>query len=453
MKFAIPDAVLEATRLTKAGRLADATVLLRRMLAGHEPEPAHSPPTIDGIAEPPAPSWAAPRASEGSQADATHQTSRRLSGLLHRLLGGDVQPPANEGVRPTPAPRPAPFPTPSPSPRSSPSPEPSPEPERSREPEASPAPYPSPASEPSPVSTQSPSWAPGKQFLTASFTNPAGTRPYKLYVPSGYRDGVPVPLIVMLHGCTQSPDDFAAGTRMNGAGEAHTCLVAWPAQIKAANMGKCWNWFNETDQRRDSGEPSLIAGITRQVMRDYSVDPRRVYVAGLSAGGAAAAIMGAAYPDLYAAIGVHSGLACGAAHDMASALAAMKRGGHGAPQETGHGRGGVTRRAVPAIVFHGGGDTTVNPRNGDAVVSQLASAEAPWRRVEEGQVPGGHAWRRTSHVDAGGRSLIEYWQIRGAGHAWSGGSPAGSFTDPRGPDATGEMVRFFLEHPQADGAL
>jgi poly(hydroxyalkanoate) depolymerase family esterase len=288
----------------------------------------------------------------------------------------------------------------------------------------------------------------GAQFLTAHFSNKAGSRPYKLYVPSGYRAGQPVPLIVMLHGCTQSPDDFAAGTRMNDAAEKHMCLVAYPGQTGAANMQKCWNWFNEGDQQRGQGEPSLIAGITRQVMCDYAVDPARVYVAGLSAGGAAAAVMGDAYPDLYTAIGVHSGLACGAARDMQSALSAMQRGGTVAAASS-----GKPRRLVPAIVFHGDRDGTVNPRNGDAVVAQSAQATELATRVEDGRVPGGHAYRRTLHIDASRRTVIEQWVVHGAGHAWFGGSPAGSYTDPRGPDATREMLRFFLEHthPAAAG--
>jgi poly(hydroxyalkanoate) depolymerase family esterase len=344
MMNAIPDEMLEATRLTKAGRLIEATASLR-----------------DG-----------------------------LSGWFHRLTGGGPRL-AGDPEHPTLTP------------------------------------------------------VPKMRFLTASYSNQAGTRPYKLFVPSLYRHGTPVPLIVMLHGCTQSPDDFAAGTRMNELAEAHTCLVAWPEQISQANPAKCWNWFNADDQRRDSGEPSLIAGITREVMRDHSVDPWRVYVSGLSAGGAAAAIMGEAYPELYAAIGVHSGLPCGAACGLASALRAMKRGGDGRLTA-----GAKPGRLVPAIVFHGDQDTTVNPRNADAVVDQTAHGCPLTVEVRQGQVPGGHAYSRALHLDAGGRAVIEQWVIHGAGHAWSGGSLDGSHTDPFGPDASEEMLRFFLTHPHQD---
>jgi len=350
MKFTLPPALLEATRLTKAGRLTDATAAIQRLLSGGatpdraKPQARRSPPTIDGQAE-------APGAAKPT-------------------------PPRNAGAK----------------------------------------------------------------FLAASFTNQAGTRPYKLYVPSGYH-GQPVPLVVMLHGCTQSPDDFAAGTGMNDAAEEHTCLVAYPGQTKSANMQKCWNWFSAADQRRDAGEPSLIAGITRKIMETYAVDPRRVYIAGLSAGGAAAAIMGDAYPELYAAIGVHSGLACGAARDVQSAFAAMQQGSAGSPQRPGH-------RVVPAIVFHGDRDTTVNPRNGDAVVKQSAQAASLQQRTEDGRTQGGHGYSRTRYENAARQTVIEQWTIHGAGHAWSGGSSAGSYTDPHGPDATREMLRFFLEHPQ-----
>ncbi len=281
-------------------------------------------------------------------------------------------------------------------------------------------------------------------FLSGSFGNAAGTRPYRLYVPSRLA-AQPVPLIVMLHGCMQSPEDFAAGTGMNEAAEARTCLVLYPGQTAAAHKQRCWRWFSAHDQRRDLGEPSIIAGITRQVMREYAVDPARVYVAGLSAGGAAAAIMGQAYPDLYAAIGVHSGLACGAACDPASALHAMQ-----------HGNAAITRnrraaspgsRMLPAIVFHGDRDTVVSPRNADDVVAQLKQGRAFGMRDASGRSPDGTAFRRVLSLDASGTPVIEQWTIQGGGHAWSGGRQAGSFTDARGPDATREMLRFFAGHP------
>jgi poly(hydroxyalkanoate) depolymerase family esterase len=286
----------------------------------------------------------------------------------------------------------------------------------------------------------------GGKFIAATYSNAAGSRAYKLYVPSGYH-GQALPLVVMLHGCSQSPDDFAAGTRMNVICEEQTCLVVYPAQSSDANPAKCWNWFRPTDQRRGQGEPSLVAGITRQVMRDYSVDPQRVYIAGLSAGAAAAAVMGATYPDLYAAIGVHSGLACGAANDLPSALVAMRQGDLAA--ESGFGDISADlgdRPAVPTIVFHGDQDTTVHPRNGDHVIARSMRTMSAQKAVHPGQVPGGHAYTRTIHTDASGRAVFEQWDIHGAGHAWSGGSRAGSFTDPSGPDAAREMLRFFLEH-------
>ena len=176
-------------------------------------------------------------------------------------------------------------------------------------------------------------------------------------------------------------------------------------------------------------------------MRDYSVDPKRVYVGGLSAGGAAAAIMGATYPDLYAAIGIHSGLACGAASDLPSAFVAMRQGG-GSDDRAILDDGPI----VPTIVFHGDRDTTVHPSNGDQILEQSARTTSTEKKVDRGRVPGGHAYTRTIHTDASGRGIFEHWNIHGAGHAWSGGSPAGSYTDPRGPDATREMLRFFLEH-------
>jgi poly(hydroxyalkanoate) depolymerase family esterase len=279
----------------------------------------------------------------------------------------------------------------------------------------------------------------GARFEEHVYVNEAGSRPYKLYVPSTHH-GEPLPLVVMLHGCTQSPDDFAAGTRMNEIAEELGFLVAYPGQTQAANMQKCWNWFNAADQRRDQGEPSLIAGITRSIMQDLPVEPGQVYIAGLSAGGAKAAIMGATYPDLYAAVGVHSGLACGAARDMASAFAAMKQGGGASGVRAGSGQ------PVPTIIFHGDRDTTVHPVNGDEVAIQARAGAAHRTVVEQGRSQGGMAFTRTVHRDDAGRAMLEQWVLHGAGHAWSGGSANGSYTDPRGPDASRELVRFFLEH-------
>ncbi|MBR0664432.1 PHB depolymerase family esterase [Roseomonas hellenica] len=293
----------------------------------------------------------------------------------------------------------------------------------------------------------------GAEFLAGSHSGDAGSRSYKLYIPSTYR-GAAGPLIVMLHGCTQSPDDFAVGTRMNALAEEHACLIAYPSQTQAANPQRCWNWFSPGDQQRDRGEPALIAGITRQVMRDYTVDPGRVYVAGLSAGGAAAAIMARAYPDLYAAVGVHSGLACGAARDMPSAFAAMRNGAP-APGQSGHEgtAGGRVRRTVPTIVFHADRDATVHPRNGEQVIDQAGASGSLRPEVQRGQVPGGHAYTRTLYANGAGEVVLEHWLIHGGAHAWSGGSAAGSYTDPRGPDASREMLRFFLAHPHGAGSI
>jgi poly(hydroxyalkanoate) depolymerase family esterase len=275
----------------------------------------------------------------------------------------------------------------------------------------------------------------GARFEELTYANEAGTRRYKLFVPSSYC-GERLPLIVMLHGCKQSPDDFAAGTRMNElAEEEQGFLVAYPEQSSSANSSRCWNWFNAEGQLRDRGEPSLIAGITRQIMGNLAVDPARVYIAGLSAGGAAAAIMGSIYPDLYAAIGVHSGLACGAAKDLPSAFTAMRQGGSPPP---------VTR-PVPTIVFHGDRDSTVNPLNGDQIIGQLKAGRTLNRTVSRGQSAGGVGYTRSVHADENGNPVLEQWVLHGAGHAWSGGSQAGSYTDPRGPDASREMLRFFIE--------
>jgi poly(hydroxyalkanoate) depolymerase family esterase len=286
------------------------------------------------------------------------------------------------------------------------------------------------------------------QFITASCSNRAGTRSYKVYIPSCYTTGLALPLVVMLHGCKQNPDDFAAGTGMNQLAEEQRCVIVYPAQAKRANGSNCWNWFRPGDQQRDRGEPSLIADITREVLERYGLDRTRCYIAGLSAGGAMAAIMGANYPDLYAAVGIHSGLPTGAAHNVPSAFAAMKKASNA------HGAG---KSQTPAIVFHGDRDATVHPLNGQQVVNQHAPAPAGLNRaadaastVRQGRKPQGRAYTVTLRQDANGKTVTEHWVVHGAGHAWAGGSPKGSYTDPSGPDASREMLRFFYEHSLAD---
>jgi poly(hydroxyalkanoate) depolymerase family esterase len=386
--------VREATRLTRAGQLVEATALLQRMLRGErDPGPASrraaptplarlEPPTIDAKARVVEESERRPVAQAAStqrpKRPAPLDGMRKFSGLGLRGPIGRA-PPSTSDIVPE-----------------------------------------------------------GTKFIESTFSNAAGSRTYKLFIPSRSR-GQQFPLVVMLHGCTQSPDDFAAGTRMNFLAEEQNCFVVYPEQPSGANQAKCWNWFRPGDQQRGGGEPSLIAGITRQVMRDHAIDPKRVYVAGLSAGGAAAAIMGATYADLYASVGIHSGLACGAASDLPSAFVAMRQG-------NGSDAIGKAGSPVPTIVFHGDRDTTVHPNNGDRILEQSAKATSSTTKVLRGRVPHGHAYTRIILTDGAGPAMSEHWNIHGAGHAWSGGSPAGSYTDPRGPDATREMLRFFLEH-------
>jgi poly(hydroxyalkanoate) depolymerase family esterase len=285
-----------------------------------------------------------------------------------------------------------------------------------------------------------------------SYSNAAGARAYKLYIPKTYAEKR-MPLIVMLHGCTQNPDDFAAGTRMNELADKHAFLVAYPAQSAHANGSNCWNWFNVSDQARDRGEPSLIAGITREVASSYRVDDQRIFVAGLSAGAAMAVILGATYPELFAAVGAHSGLPYGAADDVPSAFAAMRGGSgpifrrRGLKSRTSTPRVTPTR-APPTIVFHGDYDTTVHADNGSEIVDQaiaLGGAQTGLEKSVQVRVPAnGRECTITTYRDSMTRPCIEYWVLHGSGHAWSGGCSNGSYIDERGPDASAEMVRFFL---------
>lgn len=406
------DLMAEATRLTRTGRLAEATAVIQRTLTS---VPATTISEVDT-----------------NCADAPIEAALRVidtSPPSTETAGGGATRSWRAGGEPTTA-RPA-------------------APRRTFSPHALRVPGSMPRTA-GPVSSGMPdlvssSNRASESFVEKVYTNRAGTRAYRLYIPSGYT-GQAVPLVVMLHGCTQTPVDFAAGTGMNVLAESETFLVAYPEQAPSANGSKCWNWFQESDQHRDAGEPSLIAGITRQVMSEYSVDVNRVYVAGLSSGGAMAAIMAATYPHLYAAVGVHSGLAYGAAHDLPSAFAVMKQG------RLQHAR--QLTEIIPLIAFHGDGDTTVAPVNADRLFDQWLQAARDGQgsvrdvNVERGQVVRGHGYTRSIYHDASGRAIMEKWMVHQAGHAWSGGSPSGSYTDPKGPDASAEMVRFFNEHPK-----
>ena len=410
-----PPGMDEVARLTRAGRLTEATSLVQRLLRGEGAvEPAAAPaaapdPTVlegefvrlDAAPGPQARSDTPDRTRPAGKMPGSRSGKGARTGLGETLRGlaARLQPTGLRGGG-TGAPRPPAEPLPD-----------------------------------------------GASFATASHSGAAGMRTYKLYVPANRGDGLR-PLVVMLHGCTQSPDDFAAGTRMNAFAERHGVYVAYPEQPASANAQRCWNWFKPEDQRRGHGEPDLLAGITRRIMRDHAVDPNRVYIAGLSAGGAAAAIMGEAYPDLYAAVGVHSGLPAGAAHDLPSALAVMRQGDRGATGRAGGGAGSAgAGHPVPTIIFHGDRDAVVHPRNGDQVAARaVVAAAGHGTEMQHGEAPGRRSYSRTLHTDSSGRTLCEQWAIHGAGHAWAGGSPTGSYTDPQGPDATAEMMRFFLEH-------
>ena len=407
------DGMAEATRLTRAGRLAEATAIIQRTLRGvlHKDGPGTGQ---DSATEP------AYRIVEEkpSATETSTESSRRGTVPGNDTPAGSAKgrPAAAPGVHSHEAQRPPE------SIRSS--------TERIRRV--------TPGAPPSPAQTSG-------QFIDRTFSNAAGTRAYKLYIPSAYA-GQPLPLVIMLHGCTQSSVDFAAGTRMNVLAERDTFFVAYPEQAQSANSSKCWNWFQPANQHRGKGEPSLIAGITREIMSGYHIDAKRVYVAGMSAGGAMATTMAATYPDLYAAVGVHSGLAYGAAHDLPSGFAAMKKGTSQQMRQL--------AKAIPLIMFHGDRDTTVATINADHMLDQWLQGINDGRKpaggtaVEQGHVVGGHAYTRFTYRDARGQAIVEKWIVHHAGHAWSGGSSSGSFTEPKGPDASTEMVRFFNQSVQ-----
>lgn len=289
------------------------------------------------------------------------------------------------------------------------------------------------------------------QFLTKEVTTKAGTRKYKLFIPAAYNGARPFPLIVMLHGCTQDADNIARGTQLNKVAEERGLLVAYPEQPAGSNLLKCWNWYEPANQKRDEGEPALIAAITQEVISSYSVDRRRVYIAGVSAGAAMALTTAYVYPELFAAVGTHSGIAPGAASSITEGMAAMQRGAAPAIQlpAVASKMMGSSPRFIPGIVFQGGADRVVNFANARNIVDQLVGLHPKPSAMEisgdlKGTGSGGYHFTRVTYGN--GRDVVEAWMVEELGHAWSGGSLEGTYTDPKGPDAAGEMVRFFLEH-------
>lgn len=279
--------------------------------------------------------------------------------------------------------------------------------------------------------------APGS-FINETFSCPQGEISYRFYTPKGSA-GRRMPLVVMLHGCSQSSADFAAGTDMNRLADEMGVLVLYPQQSPKANIGRCWNWHDPQNQVRDRGEPAMIAALTRHAISMGRANPARVYIAGISAGGTAAAIIGAAYPDVYAAVGVHSGVPLGNIRSLRSAVSAMR----GKP------RARITAKLppqLPTIVFHGDKDRIVHPSNADGFLVNLErSRPGPLVcHIVSGRTERGRDFTRRTYQTQSGRTLLEDWTVHGCGHGWSGGRAAGSHTDPAGPSASGEMLRFFL---------
>ncbi len=275
----------------------------------------------------------------------------------------------------------------------------------------------------------------GARFEARNYSCVAGARNYKLYVPAGLAR--PQGLVLMLHGCRQDPDDFAAGATMNGVAEEAGFLVAWPEQSASANPQRCWNWFSPAHQKRGAGEPAILAGIAQSLAAEFQLPPRQVFVAGLSAGGAMALVMARCYPEIFAAAGVHSGLPYRSAHNVVSALAAMRGEAPDGGLAVAAPEPGQRRQRI--IVFHGDNDHTVAPANAERIMAEAGGNEITLHP----EVVGGRNVRHGSLKDANGAPRLEIWRIAGAGHAWSGGSTEGSFADAAGPNAAAEMMRFF----------
>jgi poly(hydroxyalkanoate) depolymerase family esterase len=427
--------MLKATRLTGKGSLMDATRLIQRTLAGLTSTasgPTSSPETdrraagpasrtsdvTDVVAKPP---------RQGDALAATPFTaSPDRPAANDPAPSRDVQPRVPEPISPNFVLSPAPV----------------------QSPAAEPAAWAPPAAAETPAA---PVHRPGS-FTESTIQFKGEQYAYRLYIPasptpsgteSAHAATGLLPLVVLLHGCKQNALDFAKGTGMNLLADQQQVVVLYPEQLSKANSGGCWNWFEPTHQTR-SGEPGMIAALARKIMAashgDVQIDPDRVYIAGLSAGGAMSAVVAELYPDIFAAVGVHSGLPAGAAKSMIGAFGAMRRGG---PVQT--------ATAMPTIIFHGSSDTTVHPDNGEHVSNaarealgnnglELVKSEQTVRT--QGQRPA----QRVRYLDDSGKPYIEHWTVGDGGHAWSGGDAAGSYTDPQGPSASRAMLAFFLQH-------
>lgn len=279
----------------------------------------------------------------------------------------------------------------------------------------------------------------GARYLTRQHRSSKGSRNYKLYLPAS-QPRKPKGILLMLHGCGQDPDDFAVGTHMNAQAEKHGLAVVYPAQSGASNLGGCWNWFQPAHQGRGRGEPAILASLVRKLMKEYGLGRDTVFVAGLSAGGAMAAILADVYPDVFAAAGVHSGLARGSARDLASALSVMRDGGAALRQVPGV---AAQTDVVRRIVFHGDADVTIHRANALRIVTAAVGGDTRPTRTTSRSVAG-RGYSKSEYVGADGEVVLELWLVEGAGHAWSGGRAGGSFTDRKGPDASAQMIRFFL---------
>jgi poly(hydroxyalkanoate) depolymerase family esterase len=302
-------------------------------------------------------------------------------------------------------------------------------------------------------------------WVSGSASNSSGSRNYKLWVPSGYNKRKSSSLVMMLHGCMQKPEDLATLSGMNEIADRNNFLVVYPEQTAEANPLRCWNWFDPKHQARDSGEPALLAAVVKQVQTSNSIDSNRIFVAGISAGAAMAVVMGVTYPDLFDGIGVCAGLEFKAGTSAETGLAAMKQGGPDPKQQgimafnaIAESLRGKSKPRMPVIVFQGDGDPYVNPLNAEQLISQWSktndylddgkdndSIKSQPASQTEGSVPGGHQFTKSSYNDRDGRLIMEKWMVKGLGHAWSGSPTAGPFADPKGPNASLEMWRFFTE--------